>query len=69
MHEDPIVANVRKARERLAEKYDFNIHAIFEDLRRRQCTVGKRLIRRVPKQSAENRAAPDRNFAALHPGR
>jgi len=64
MYEDPIVEEVRKARERLAEKHNFNVGAIFEDLRKRQGTLGKRLVRRVRKA-----AAPDRNSAALHPGR
>jgi len=69
MHEDPIVDEVRKVREHLAGKYNFDIHAIFEDLRKRQYTVGKRLVRRVRKQIAEQTAAPDPNSAALHPGR
>ena len=69
MYEDPIVDEVRKKRERLAEKHNFDIGAIFEDLRKRQGTLGKRLVRRVRKQIAEEAGPPDRNSAMLHPGR
>ena len=69
MYDDPIVEEVRKTRERLAEEHNFDVGAIFEDLRKRQSTLGKRLVRRQRKQIAEQAAAPDRNSAALHPGR
>lgn len=70
MYNDPIVDEVRKTRERLAEKHNFDVGAIFEDLRRRQGTLGKRLVRRKRKEIAEHQAdAPARNFATLHPGR
>ena len=69
MYDDPIVEEVRKTRERLAEEHNFDVGAIFEDLRKRQSTLGKRLVHRQRKQIAEQAAAPDRNSAALHPGR
>ena len=69
MYEDPIVNEVRKIREHLAEKQNFDVGAIFEDLRKRQETLGKRLVCRVRKQNAEQSAAPDRVSATLHPGR
>ncbi len=69
MYDDPIVDEVRKTRERLAEKHNFDVGAIFEELRKRQKTLGKRLVRRERKQIAEQVVAPDRNSAALHPGR
>lgn len=69
MYDDPIVDEVRKTRERLAEKHNFDLGAIFEDLRKRQGTLGKRLVRRERKQIAEQVAPPDWNSAALHPGR
>ena len=69
MYEDPIVDEVRKRRERLAEKHNFDVRAIFEDLRKRQGAFGERLVRRVRKQIAEQVATPDRDSAALHPGR
>ena len=36
MWEDPIVAEVRAIREALAAKHNYDIHAIFEDMRNRQ---------------------------------
>ena len=36
MKDDPIVAEVRRVRDRLARKFNYDIHAILEDLRRRQ---------------------------------
>ena len=69
MYEDPIVEEVRKTRERLAEKYNFDVEEIFKELRRQQSTLGKKLVHRVRKKFAEQGAAPDRNSAALHPGR
>lgn len=69
MYDDPIVDEVRKTRERLAEMHNFDVGAIFKDLRKRQYFLGKRLVRRERKQVSEQAAAPDRNFTALHPGR
>ena len=69
MYEDPIVDEVRKTRERLAEKYNFDVEAIFEALRKRQGALGKKLVRRVRKQTPEQVAASERNCPALHSGR
>lgn len=69
MYDDPIVNDVRKTRERLAEKYDFDVSAIFKDLRKRQGKLGKKLVRRARKGFAEQGAAPDQDSASFHPGR
>jgi hypothetical protein len=45
MHEDAIVAEVRKIREHLASQFDFDVHAIFKDLQQRQSLLGERLVR------------------------
>ena len=60
MYDDPIVNEVRKTRERLAEEFDFDVHAIFEDLRKRQAKLGDRLVRREVKRGAKRAAAPER---------
>ena len=44
MNDDPIVASVRKIREELAAAFDYDVHAIFADLRRREAGVGDRLV-------------------------
>jgi hypothetical protein len=42
--EDPIVAEVRKVKERLAAKFNYNIDAMFDDLRAREKTSGRRYV-------------------------
>ena len=69
MWEDPIVLEVRRIREELSARFNFEIGAIFEDMRKKQATLGPRLIRRKKEDKAEQVAAPDRNSAPLHPGR
>jgi hypothetical protein len=44
MWEDPIVAEVREIREKLAAKFGFDVKAIFADLRKRQGSLGNRVI-------------------------
>jgi len=34
--DDPVVAEVRRAREELAAEFHFDLHAIFKEMRRRQ---------------------------------
>lgn len=46
MWEDPIVAEVRRAREQLAARFNFDVKAIFADLRARQAALGARLVSR-----------------------
>lgn len=69
MWEDPIVLEIRRVREELAARFNFDVGNIFADIRKRQATLGSRLIRRKKGDQAEQSAAPDRNSAALHPGR
>jgi hypothetical protein len=37
MNEDPIVEEVRRVRDKLARRFNYDIHAIFADLRAREC--------------------------------
>jgi len=69
MHNDPIVNEVREIRERLSKKYNFEVGAIFDDIRKRQASLGSRLVCRQKRRSAEQSASPDRGSATLHPGR
>ena len=57
MVDDPIVVEVRRIREELARKYDFDVAAIFGDLRERQKAVGNRLVRLGAGRVAEKSAA------------
>lgn len=44
MWEDPIVAEVHRVREKLAAEFNFDVKAIFADLRKRQSSLGDRLV-------------------------
>jgi len=41
MWEDPIVEEVHRIREKLAAQFNFDVKAIFADLRKRQATSGR----------------------------
>ena len=60
MCDDPIVNEVRKTRERLAKKFNFDVDAIFEDLRKRQVEWGSRLVNREKKTGTERTTEPKR---------
>ena len=51
--EDPIVAEVRRIREELSAKFDFDLPAIFADIRARQTGAGDRLVRLKGNRKAE----------------
>jgi hypothetical protein len=44
MWEDPIVTEVRRIREELAEQDNFDVGTIFVGMRKRQSTLGPRLV-------------------------
>lgn len=69
MWEDPIVSDIRRVREQLAAEYNFDVHAIFAEMQKRQSKLGKRLVSPRKSKKAEQGAPPDRDSAALHPGR
>jgi hypothetical protein len=58
MWEDPIVAEVHRIREQLAAEFNFDVKAMFADMRKRQAALGSRLVSR--NQSAEPAAEADR---------
>ena len=66
--EDPIVAEVRRTRESLSAKFDFNVSAIFADLRARQTSVGARLVRASRHGEAEQGVAPESPTARVPDG-
>lgn len=69
MWEDPIVAEVRRVREELASRFDFDLRAIFADLRKRQASLGSRLVRRQKAAKPGPAEPADRDSATPHPGR
>lgn len=53
MHSDPIVDEVHRVREQLASKFNYDIAAIFADMRSRESQAGSRLTnRQQPSTSA-----------------
>ncbi len=69
MWEDPIVKEVRDIRKELSAHFNFDVHAIFEDLRKKQSTIGLNIIRHKSRKKAEKVVSPQRDSATLHPGR
>ena len=69
MREDPIVSEVRRIREELSAQFNYDVRAIFADMRKRQAALGSRLVRRTSMHKSEQPAAPDRDSATLHRGR
>lgn len=75
MWEDPIVAEVHRTREKLAAAFDFDVKAIFADLRKRQTALGARLIspkiqpnQALPPTEAATPVPPDSTDAGRSPG-
>lgn len=51
--EDPLVADVWRIRERLSAKFNFDVAAIFADIRSRQASAGDRLVHPPGHRQAE----------------
>lgn len=49
MDKDTIVAEVRQAREALAERFNHDLRAMIEDARKRQAIGGRRVVSFPPK--------------------
>ena len=58
MWEDPIVAEVHRAREKLAADCNYDIDAFFAEVRKRQASLGIRLV--PQKKQAEPTTEADR---------
>ena len=61
MWDDPIVSDVRRVREQLFAQFQFDIKAIFADLRERQLALGDKLVR------CSMTLKPSQNLAEKHP--
>jgi hypothetical protein len=48
--DDPIVAEVRRAREELAARFNYDLHAICEDARQREATSGRHYVSLPPRR-------------------
>ncbi|NKB25053.1 MAG: hypothetical protein GKR87_11895 [Kiritimatiellae bacterium] len=50
MNADPIVAEIRKIRKKHAEKFNFDLRSIFEDIKSKQNKAGNNIVSRPPKR-------------------
>lgn len=66
MWEDPIVAEVHRAREKLAAACNYDVEAFFAGVRKRQALRGARLVQQ--KNGAEPTAVADRGQENGSPG-
>lgn len=62
MIDDPIVASVRKIRDELAAKFNYDVDAILADIRRREVEHGGRLIQKLDSKQVRSRE-PVRNLS------
>lgn len=62
MIDDHIVNEVRKIRDELAKKFNYDADAIFADLRKKQKKYSNRVVNLMKKRSVED-------SVVLHPGR
>jgi hypothetical protein len=46
---DPIVEEIRKIRQKHAEKFDYNLDAIFQDLKRKELQSKRKVVSFAPK--------------------
>jgi hypothetical protein len=49
MAPDPIIAEIRQAREALAARFNYDLHAMIQDARQRQAASGRRVVSFAPK--------------------
>ena len=49
MQKDPIVEEIRKFRDEYAGQFSYDLHAIYQDLRKKQGQAGRRVISLSPK--------------------
>lgn len=57
MPDDPIVAEVRAIRDRLAARFNYDIRAIVEDARKRQGESGHEVVSLPPKRPVVTKQA------------
>lgn len=53
MQDDPVVAEIRRIREELAARFNYDIHAIFEYARQRDAADNRKVIRLPPRRPAD----------------
>ena len=57
MWRDPIVEEIHRIRDEQAKKFGYDLHAICEDLRKKQVSSGHKVASRRPRKPAVHNAA------------
>ena len=57
MWRDPIVEEIHRIRDEHAKKFEYDLHAICEDLRKQQITSGRKVVSRQPRKPQNRNAA------------
>jgi hypothetical protein len=50
MWQDPIVEEIHRIREEHAKKFNYDLHAICEDIRKKQAQSGRKVVSRPPRR-------------------
>ena len=62
MYTDPIIDEIRKYRDQYAARFNYDVKAMLEDIRRRQKESGRKTVTRTPKRmAAAGNSDVDRN--------
>jgi hypothetical protein len=59
MWDDPIVEEVRKAREEHAARFDYDLERIFQDLKEREQQSGRKVVSLPPRRPVSSPASKD----------
>lgn len=57
MWRDPIVEEIHRVRDEQAEKFGYDLHAICEDVRKKEATSCRKPVTRQPRKPVVNDAA------------
>jgi hypothetical protein len=57
MRLDPIVEEIRRIRDEYAKQFDDDLHAICEDIRKRQVSSGRKMVSRSPRKPVVHHSA------------
>ena len=63
MARDPVVEEVRKARDAHAKRFGYDLDAIFADLKAQERASGRKFVRLPPRKTRRNRPAEARKLA------
>jgi len=58
MIDDPIVAEVRQAREQHAARFHFDLQAIYQDLKEQEVIGGRQIVAFPPRKRRDARTTP-----------